>query len=89
MGEVDSWEDAKFNEVFEDEMRLLNRRFLHDVRASSIEKESFVKEIEGILQSLYLMADFNCEGKVQEITLRATIAAYEAFIYEKKKGKDE
>ena len=49
----------------------------------------FIKEIEGILQSLYLMADFNCEGKVQEITLRATITAYEAFIYEKKKDENE
>jgi hypothetical protein len=88
MGEVDSWEEAKFNEVFEDEIRLLNRRFLHDT-SCYVEKGDFIKEIEGILQSLYLMADFNSEGKVQEITLRATITAYEAFIYEKKKGKDE
>lgn len=80
MGEVDSWEEVKFREVFEDETRLLNRRFSKDVSCS-------IEELEGVLESFYLLADRNQEGKVQEIVLSATIAAYEAFIHKKKEGK--
>ena len=77
MGEVDSWEEEKFREVFEDETRLLNRRFWKDVSCS-------IEELEGVLESFYLLADRNQEGKVQEIVLSATIAAYEAFIHQRK-----
>ena len=78
MSELDSWEQDKFDEVFEDEFRLLNRRFESEVSCS-------IEELEGILQSLYIMEGQNLEGKVHEISLAATIAAYEAFIHEKKK----
>ena len=78
MSEVDSWEEEKFREVFENETRLLTRRKENDPSYS-------IEDLQGILNSFYLMADFNCEGKVQEITLFATIAAYEAFIYEEKR----
>ena len=80
MSEIDSWEQDKFNEVFEDELRLLNRRFESNVSCS-------IEELEGILQSLYIMEGRNIEGKVHEISLSATIAAYETFIHEKKKGQ--
>ncbi len=82
MSESDSWEQDKFDEVFEDEFRLLNRRFESEVSCS-------IEELEGILQSLYIMEGQNLEGKVHEISLAATIAAYEAFIHEKKKGENE
>jgi len=77
MGEVDSWEEEKFREVFEDETRLLNKRYLKDASCS-------IEELECVLESFYLLADRNQEGKVQEIVLSATIAAYEAFIHQKK-----
>jgi len=82
MSESDSWEQDKFDEVFEDEIRLLNRRFESKVSCS-------IEELEGILQSLYIMEGQNLEGRVREISLLATIAAYEAFIHEKKKGENE
>ena len=82
MSESDLWEQDKFDEVFEDEFRLLNRRFESEVSCS-------IEELEGILQSLYIMEGQNLEGKVHEISLAATIAAYEAFIHEKKKGENE
>lgn len=82
MSESDSWEQDKFDEVFEDEFRLLNRRFESEVSCS-------IEELEGILQSLYIMEGRNLEGKVHEISLAATIAAYEAFIHEKKKVENE
>ena len=78
MGEVDSWEDEKFREVFEDETRGLDRRVVHDPSCS-------IEELEGILESLYTLADRNSEGRVQEIVFQATIAAYEAFIHDMKK----
>lgn len=80
MGEVDSWEDEKFREVFDDEMRGLNRRIERDPSCS-------IEELEGILEALYALADRNSEGRVQEIVLQATIAAYEAFIHKRKERK--
>ena len=77
MGEVDFWEDKKFREVFEDEMRVLERRWEKDASVS-------IDNLEGILESLYIMSDRNCEGKVQEIVFSATIVAYESFISSKK-----
>jgi len=74
MGEVDSWESEKFREVFDDEMRGLNRRMAHDPSCP-------IEELEGILDSLYALSDRNSEGRVQEIVFQATIAAYEAFIH--------
>ncbi|MGP1415824.1 MAG: hypothetical protein ACTTJ6_07895 [Treponema sp.] len=80
MSETDSWEQDKFNEVFEDELRLLNRRFESSCFCS-------IEELEGILHSLYIMEGQSNEGKVREISLSATIAAYEAFVHEKKRSK--
>ena len=62
MSESDSWEQDKFDEVFEDEIRLLNRRFESKVSCS-------IEELEGILQSLYIMEGQNKvgEGIIDEI----------------------
>lgn len=80
MGEVDSWEEEKYKEVFEDEMRGLSRRVASDPSCS-------VEELEGILDSLYALSDRNSEGKVQDIVFQATIAAYEVFIHARREEK--
>jgi hypothetical protein len=69
------WKEAKYSEVFEEELRGLNRRRSSDPRCS-------VKDIEGVLQHLYIMdgADWYGRGDVQDITMAATIAAHERFI---------
>ena len=71
------WRDAKYGEIFEEELRGLFRRR---------ERDPFcrVEDIEGVLQNLYIMdgADWYGRGDVQDITMAATIAAYEHFIAE-------
>jgi hypothetical protein len=69
------WKEIKYSEVFEEELRGLNRRRLSDPNCS-------VKDIEGVLQHLYVMdgADWYGRGDVQGVTIAATIAAYERFI---------
>lgn len=77
MTEKKDWETEKFNEVFDDEIRVLNRRKAHD-KACSID------DLAGTLQALYILEGNNIEGRsrVQEIALSASIAAYEKFIEE-------
>lgn len=78
----DNWELDKFNEVFDDEIRVLQRR-----------KESVsdctISDLEGTLKSLYILEGNNLEGRsrVQEISLSASIAAYEKFIEDWKNEK--
>ncbi|MCL2834086.1 MAG: hypothetical protein FWD78_13025 [Treponema sp.] len=69
------WKDEKYSEVFEQELRGLERRRSSDPQCS-------VKDIEGILQQLYLMdgSDWLGRGELQDIIMRATIAAHEFFI---------
>jgi hypothetical protein len=69
------WRDIKYGEVFEEELRFLQRRRDSDPFCK-------VKDIEGVLQHLYIMdgADWYGRGDVQDITMAATIAAYEHFI---------
>jgi hypothetical protein len=69
------WRDKKYTEVFEDELRFLQRRRDSDPFCS-------VKDIEGVLQHIYIMdgADWYGRGDVQDIAMAATIAAYEYFI---------
>lgn len=78
MAETKSWEDDKFNEVFEDEIRLLERRFENDSSCT-------IEDLQGILNSLYIIEGNNIQGRsrVNEISLSASIAAYESFIEEK------
>ena len=69
------WKNKKYEDVFEEELRgLLRRR-----EADPLCKPG---DLEGILQNLYIMdgADWYGRGEVQDITMAATIAAYEHFI---------
>ena len=76
------WKETKYSEVFEEELRGLNRRRKSDPRCS-------VKDIEGVLDALYIMdgADWYGRGDVQDITMAATIAAHERFIAQWKSEK--
>jgi hypothetical protein len=69
------WKDIKYDEIFEEELRGLQRRRESDPACG-------VNDIEGVLQHLYIMdgADWYGRGDVQDITMAATIAAYEHFI---------
>ena len=77
-----AWRDIKYQEVFEEELRGLDRRRKSDPLCT-------VKDIEGILQNLYIMdgADWYGRGDVQDVTMAATIAAYEHFLAQWKAGK--
>jgi hypothetical protein len=69
------WKEIKYAEVFEEELRGLERRRESDPHCA-------VGDIEGMLRHLYIMdgADWYGRGDVQDITMAATIAAYEYFI---------
>jgi len=69
------WKEIKYTEVFEEELRGLERRRESDPLCT-------VKDIEGLLQHLYIMdgADWYGRGDVQDIIMAATIAAHEYFI---------
>ncbi|MDR3247599.1 MAG: hypothetical protein LBT39_02330 [Treponema sp.] len=75
MGDSIEWRDAKYEEVFEQELRGLTRRREADPRCTA-------EDLEGVLQHLYIMdgADWYGRGSVQDIIMAATIAAYEHFI---------
>ena len=78
------WKETKYQEVFEEELRGLTRRRHADPRCK-------VGDIEGVLRNLYIMdgADWYGRGDVQDITMSATIAAYEFFIAQWKQGCEE
>jgi hypothetical protein len=75
MGVSPEWRDNKYKETFEGELRGLERRRALDPRCT-------VADIEGTLKHLYIMdgADWIGRGDVQDITMAATIAAYEHFV---------
>ena len=75
MRETVDWEEQKYQMVFEDELRLLQRR-------RSFDKNCSLDDIQGMLDALYILDGNNAEGRsnVQQIALSATIAAYELFI---------
>lgn len=75
MGESTEWEDRAYTYIFEEEMRGLKRRKAHDPGLT-------VDELKGILNSLYVSEGSNYEGRgpIGDITIAATIAAYERFI---------
>ena len=77
MSESTDWEEKKYREVFDDETRLLVRRRAADTSCT-------IDDIQGILDSLYILDGNNATGRscVQQIALSATIAAYEAFIHQ-------
>ena len=71
------WRDKAYEEIFAQELRGLERRRASDPRCT-------VEDLEGVLRHLYVMdgADWYGRGDVQDITMAATIAAYEHVIAE-------
>ena len=84
MGESTDWEDRKYKEVFDSEIRLLTRRRAFD-------SDCTITDLRGILDSLYVLDGNSGLGRsaVEQISLSATIAAYEAFIHEWHKELDK
>jgi len=76
------WQETKYDETFEQELRGLRRRRESD-------PDCTVTDLEGLLQHLYIMdgSDWLGRGEVGDITMAATIAAYEHFIAEWKAEK--
>ena len=75
MSESIEWRDAKYKEVFDGELLGLERR-------KNFDSSCTIKDIEGILQHLYIKDGANIDGRggLQDIIIAATIAAYECFI---------
>jgi hypothetical protein len=75
MGDSPDWQNIKYQTVLEDELRFLQRRREHDHGFT-------VEELKRTLAHLYIMdgADWGGRGEVQDIALKARIAAYEQFI---------
>ena len=75
MGLSNDWWDTKYDDVFEAELRGLERRRASDANCT-------VEDIEGTLRTLLVMdgADHDGRGGVQDATILASIAAHEAFI---------
>ena len=69
------WRAVKYEEVFEQESRGLQRR-------RDAEPQCTPEDFDGVLQNLYIMdgADWIGRGEVQDIVMAATIAAHEHFI---------
>jgi hypothetical protein len=79
MPQTTNWEDAIYARVFEDELRMLERRFANNAASS-------LAEVENQLKSLYVSEGNNWEGRgpIGDITFAAMIAAFEGFIAERK-----
>lgn len=75
MPDIKDWETEKFGELFDDEIRVLQRRRLNDPGCT-------VSDLQGTLDALYILEGNNMAGRsrVHEIALSASIAAYEKFI---------
>jgi hypothetical protein len=73
--ESEDWRDALYRKIFDDEYRGLERRLASD-------KSCGVGDLSGMLRRFYEMegSDWLGRGEVQNLTLSATIAAYESFI---------
>ena len=69
------WRAVKHEEVFEQELKGLQRRREMDALCT-------VKDIESVLRQLYIMDGQNWDGlgEPQDISIAATIAAHEHFI---------
>ena len=82
MSSSTEWKDVKYEEIFEQELRGLQRRRIADPLCRA-------EDIERVLRNLYIMdgADWYGRGDVQDIIMAATIAAYEHFIAEWKAGR--
>jgi hypothetical protein len=83
MGSSVDWREIKYQEVLEEELRGLERRRASDPSCTH-------EDLEGVLQHLYVMdgADWGGRGDVQDITMAATIAAYEQCIADLRSARD-
>ena len=83
MNESTAWRDVKYAEVFQQELRGLNRRRISDPSCS-------FEDIEKTLHNLYIVygADTYGRGELQDTIMAAAIAAHEYFIGEWKKEKE-
>ena len=74
MGDSTDWQEKKYQEIFDQEIRGLSRR-------RNADSECKIQDLEGILKNLYIM-DGTDQGKgpLQDTIMAATIAAYEHFI---------
>ena len=72
--ESEEWKEIKYREVFEEELRGLERRRESDPLCK-------VEDIQATLKNLYIMdgADIGGRGALQDTVMAATIAAYEHF----------
>jgi hypothetical protein len=80
--ETGVWQDNLYKKTFDDEFRGLERRYASGPGCDS-------GDLEGMLRHFYKMegADWLGRGEVQNITLSATIAAYECFIHKLKTNR--
>ncbi|MDR2417547.1 MAG: hypothetical protein LBD79_00660 [Treponema sp.] len=74
------WREISYNKTLEQELLGLERRRASDPNCT-------IEDIEGILYHLYILEgdDWLGRGEAQDITMSATIAAYESFIARWKK----
>ncbi|MFP3040442.1 hypothetical protein LQZ19_01355 [Treponema primitia] len=72
---TETWQDTLYTKTFDQEVLGLERRRAADPSCT-------VADVDGILQGLYVMdgADWLGRGEVGDITMAATIAAYEHII---------
>ncbi|GAB1483802.1 hypothetical protein MASR2M78_26180 [Treponema sp.] len=75
-GSID-WKDIKYEETLEQELRGLKRRRAADPSCT-------VADIEGVLRDLYNMegSDWVGRGELGDLIMKATIAAYERFVFD-------
>lgn len=77
MSETTEWIDEKYRQIYEEELRGLERRRAHDPLFTA-------EDARGILKNLYIMEgnDWTGRGQLQDASLSGTINAYEHFIAE-------
>jgi DNA helicase IV len=73
VGISNEWQEVKYDEVFEEEIRGLNRRLQSD---SALK----IDDLQAILNSFYILDGTDQGGNLQNTILSARIAAYEHFI---------
>lgn len=80
MSESTAQFEERYKQIYEEELRGLERRCAHDPSCT-------VSELSGILKALYIREGNDIEGRGQlaDAAMSATIAAYEHFIAEKEK----
>ncbi|MDR2807775.1 MAG: hypothetical protein LBB43_02075 [Spirochaetaceae bacterium] len=68
-----NWREDKYTQIFNEELYALENR---------LKAGAAVTELEAVLRHLYILdgSDWIGRGEVQEITMAATIAAYECCI---------